>query len=117
MPGGFRTAAVNTVQSSTTKSAVFTSDTDTILDTPKAEAVDVFVIVTAAGTTMTLEVETSEDGTNFASAKTFAAITATGTFAISLKRGTEPLGTSLRVSGTTVTGSFTFSIQGVLMER
>ncbi len=112
---GFRTAAVNTIHSSQTESAVF--DSDNTLSTVKAEAVDVFVDVTAAGTTMTLDVQTSADGTNFASAKTFSAITTTGTFVISMKRGTEGLGTSLRVSGTTVTGSFTFSILGVLMER
>ena len=86
------------------------------MNSSSAEAVEVFVDVTVAGTTMTLVIEVSADGTNFVTSKTFAAITTTGTFALTLQRGVDLIGKSLRVRATTVTLAFTLSILAVRKE-
>ena len=86
------------------------------MDSSSAEAIEVFVDVTVAGTTMTLIIEVAADGTNFVTSKTFAAITTTGTFALTLQRGVDLIGKSLRVRATTVTLAFTLSILAVRKE-
>lgn len=107
-------AALVPIQTSAVKSAAFNSEFT--IDSSSSEAIDIFVDVTAAGTTMTLDVEVSADGTNFVTSKSFLAITTTGTFAVTLQRGVDPMGKSLRIRGSTVTGSFTLSILGVRKE-
>lgn len=107
-------AGLVTLQTSAVKSAVFNSEFT--MPSSSAEAVEVFVDVTVAGTTMTLIIEVSADGTNFVTSKTFAAITTTGTFALTLQRGIDLIGKSLRVRASTVTDSFTLSILAVQKE-
>ncbi|KKN50894.1 hypothetical protein LCGC14_0628140 [marine sediment metagenome] len=107
-------ASLVTLQSSGVKSAVFNSEFT--MDSSSAEAIEVFVDVTVAGTTMTLIIEVAADGTNFVTSKTFTAITATGTFALALQRGVDLMGKSLRIRASTVTGSFTLSILAVRKE-
>lgn len=69
---------------------------------------DVYVNVTVAGTTVTLQAETSPDGgTTWYPHTALAAITATGAYLLKLASNTGRL---LRVNATAITGSFTLGI-------
>ena len=115
-----REVIVETLQAAITQAAGATSTTT--LKINAARFLEIWLNVTAVsgtnGPSLTLNIETSIDGTNFVTIGSITAITAESTNNLTLPRQDFPLGTQVRVSWTIsgTTPSFTFDVKAGQME-
>lgn len=100
------------IMPSTTKTANFTADRT--IDVESAAVVEVWMTIENAGGTdenLDIDIETSEDGTNFIVAKQILGVTGNGPFTAILARGLDTLGKFLRVKGTITGTTPTFDVK------